>query len=643
MTRLLAWLVFGIAVMALCGCSMQRTQPELIVLTDVVPRKVEIGDRIEVLGVNLPSSDARTARVTFEGELRRPGTATLTGQRIEVDGALVLSDKVSMPFTEALQERLCGRGEEARHTTFVGTLTVALPAANKGVEVYGTVGSDESPVVLDLAPPPLKEQTLRERRREGKRVLAYLGLAIDRGAGASTGLVVSTVRPDGPADRAGIRSGDVIESFGGMQVGAVSDLVPGTPQREVLVELVDVEGRARTASVSMEAFRARPVTDLVAPAVLLGLLMAIMLFFWAPTGRLLGWVERRVVARLTATAVGGAAPRGFFSWLLAAVRAVARDEHHAPREGGELLLRMAPYFVLLAVSATFALMPFGEVFVAAELDLGVLFLLSVTSLTTVALLTGGFSAHRRWSVLSALRAVFHVISCEIPAAIAILAVILMAGSLSASEIIASQAGGGGRVLAEGSWPWFWYAFRSPLTFMMFCLFFATALAEGNRAAFETVDSRDGRRGGLRATVFFFAEWANVFVMCGIASALFLGGWLLPGVAPAEQQASLTLRVMGAGLFLLKSWALIFVVIWVRWALPRVQTTYMMRLCWRWFVPLSVLAFGLTQLWVLARVGVAVEITLSLITLGAFLILALYLAFRVRASNSSSEPHANAFL
>jgi len=643
MTRPLALLTFWFACLAMCGCSTQRTQPELITLTDVVPRRVEIGDRIEVLGVNLPSSDVRTARITFEGELRRPGMRTLTGQRIDVEGALVHSDKISTPYTEALQERLCGRGEEARHTTFVGTVTVTLPAAHKGVEVYGVVGSDEMPVMLDLAPPPLRDRTLRERRLEGKRVLSYLGLAIDRGAGASTGLAVDKVRSSGPADRAGVRAGDLIQSFGGMQVGGVSDLVPGTPSRETAVELIDPQGRARTVHVSMEAFRAHPVTDLVAPGVLLGLIAALILFFWAPSGRLLGWVERRVLARLTAPVPKDrVAPRSFFGWLFAAVRAVAKEDY-APREGGELLLRMAPYFVLLAVSATFALMPFGEVLVASELDLGVLFLLSVTSLTTIALLTGGFSAHGRWSVVVALRAVFHVISCEIPAAISILTVVLMAGSLSASEIIASQAGGGGQFLAEGSWPWFWYAFRSPPTFLMFCLFFATALAEGNRAAFEGVDGRDGRRGGLRATVFFFAEWANVFVMCGIASALFLGGWLLPGVSPAEQEANLALQCLGAALFLAKSWALIFVVIWVRWALPRVQTTHMMRLCWKWFVPLSILAFGLTQLWGLANVDVAAELTLSLVTLSTFVVLAGYMAFRLRASNSSVEPHANAFL
>jgi NADH-quinone oxidoreductase subunit H len=91
----------------------------------------------------------------------------------------------------------------------------------------------------------------------------------------------------------------------------------------------------------------------------------------------------------------------------------------------------------------------------------------------------------------------------------------------------------------------------------------------------------------------------VFVFCGIASALFLGGWQIPGVSPAQQEASLGLQLGGVFLFLLKSWVLIFIVIWIRWTLPRVRIDQLMNLCWKWFVPIAFAGFLLSSLWVLA--------------------------------------------
>ncbi len=113
----------------------------------------------------------------------------------------------------------------------------------------------------------------------------------------------------------------------------------------------------------------------------------------------------------------------------------------------------------------------------------------------------------------------------------------------------------------GGWPWYWFVFRNPITFALFFLYFTTALAEGNRAPFdlpeaesELVAGYSTEYSGMRYLFFFFAEWANVFVMCGIASALFLGGWQIPGVSPAQQEASFGLQLLGVVIFLLKSWA-----------------------------------------------------------------------------------------
>src|SRR2546428_11091686 len=133
---------------------------------------------------------------------------------------------------------------------------------------------------------------------------------------------------------------------------------------------------------------------------------------------------------------------------------------------------------------------------------------------------------------------------------------------------------------------------------------------------------------MRYLFFFFAEWANVFVMSGIAAALFLGGWQIPGVTPAQQESSLALQLLGALVFQLKSWGLIFVVIWVRWTLPRVRIDQLMNMCWKYFVPVSFAAFLAACVWVVIDLPprVAGAIAMALFAFGC--VVAVYMVYRI---------------
>ncbi len=151
--------------------------------------------------------------------------------------------------------------------------------------------------------------------------------------------------------------------------------------------------------------------------------------------------------------------------------------------------------------------------------------------------------------------------------------------------------------------------------------------------------------GMRYLFFFFAEWANVFVMCGIASALFLGGWQIPGIEPREQEASFALQCLGAVVFQLKSWFLIFVVIWIRWTLPRVRIDQMMNLCWKWFVPASFLAFILTGVWVVWSPLPDVQRIIGMGMFSMWMAVVVYFFARVRYNlRAANVPvHLNPFL
>ena len=142
-----------------------------------------------------------------------------------------------------------------------------------------------------------------------------------------------------------------------------------------------------------------------------------------------------------------------------------------------------------------------------------------------------------------------------------------------------------------------------------------------------------------------SQWANVFVMSGIASALFLGGWQIPGVSPAQQEANMALQLLGVLVFLTKSWFLIFVVIWVKWTLPRVRIDQMMNLCWKWFVPIAFGAFLLTALWMVASVPKSVELTISVLTFVVWGVLLVHFIRRVQYNLRESRVpiHLNPFV
>lgn len=459
-------------------------------------------------------------------------------------------------------------------------------------------------------------------------------------------------------------------TFNGVNVTAITDMVPGLGQR-----LADIGvrrgGDAVVRQIDVEGFNTGLIPpDILAALLILGIATGIILLFMAPTAGIITWVERRVSGRMQSRiGPNRAGPQGFLVWIADGIKSIAKEDI-IPTESDEALFRLAPYLVFIGVSATFVVMPFGQYLIAADLDIGILFVIAVTSLVAIGLMTGGWASNNKWSLLGGIRAAAQVISYEIPAAVSIVCVVMMTGSLRLQDIIVSQGGMGDAIWNEGGWPWYWYMFRNPVAFALFFLFFTTALAEGNRAPFdlpeaesELVAGYSTEYSGMRYLFFFFAEWANVFVFCGIASALFLGGWQVPGFSPADLEQNFGLQLLGTFLFLLKSWILIFIVIWIRWTLPRVRIDQLMNLCWKWFVPLSFVAFTLTALWVLAtsktpvtgesglpEAGSAVipemvQLGIGIATFVVFCWLCLYFAKRVQFNVKASKipVHLNPFI
>ncbi len=349
-----------------------------------------------------------------------------------------------------------------------------------------------------------------------------------------------------------------------------------------------------------------PYTQLVYGGVLLIVGLAVF-SFGATFGGIFTWYERRIAARMQSrigpNRVGAG---GFLQWLADGVKLMFKEDL-VPAEANSLLFRAAPYFVLTGFLLTFVAMPFGESLIVADLNVGIFFITSVTALIVVGILLAGWSSNSKWALFGGLRSAAQVISYEIPAGLAVMIPVLMAGTLSMQGIIRAQGGN----------PWEWFLFRNPAAFVAFFILFTSQLAEGNRTPFDLPEAESelvagylSEYSGFRFALYFLVEWANLWVMGAVATTLFLGGWQIPFVSPEHIAAARGAGLLPAAgwwgyqllsmmIFVVKTMSLVTVAIWIRWTLPRIRIDQMMTLCWKYLVPGAFACFVFTLLWQLA--------------------------------------------
>jgi NADH-quinone oxidoreductase subunit H len=366
-----------------------------------------------------------------------------------------------------------------------------------------------------------------------------------------------------------------------------------------------------------------PLAQDVGTAVWLLLVAFLILNFGAIFSGMCVWWERRIAGRIQSR-IGpnrqGAG--GFLVWIADAVKFLLKEDL-TPAEADKWLFRAAPYFVLVGFALTFVVLPFGHSIVVADLDVGVLYITSVTALVVVGILVSGWSSNSKWALFGGMRSAAQVISYEIPAGIAVFVPVVMAGTLSMQGIIRAQ----------GAWPWQWFIFTNPAAFVAFFILFTAQLAEANRTPFDLPEAESvlvagylSEYSGFRFAVFFMAEFGNIWVMGALATTLFLGGWQVPGMpAPAIDALRGTAawwgwQLVSMAVFASKTLLLGNVVIWLRWTLPRIRVDQMMTLSWKYLVPMGFACLLFTLLWQLgigAAPGLATAsgVVLSLAALG----------------------------
>ncbi len=364
----------------------------------------------------------------------------------------------------------------------------------------------------------------------------------------------------------------------------------------------------------------------------------VLMGFVAPAAGIISFIERRIAARMQSrVGPNRVGPQGVIQWVADGLKCLLKEDL-IPTEADHLLFRIAPYLVFIGMFGAFVVIPFGSSLVIADLDVGLFYLLGITSLVSVGLIMAGWASNNKWSLLGGMRAAAQIVSYEIPAGLSLLTVILFAGTMSVQGVIRSQ----------GWAPHTWLMFQNPFLFASYFIFFTAALAEGNRTPFdipeaesELVAGYNTEYSGMRFALFFLAEWANLYIIGAVSAAVFMGGWQLPpGVPDAVRPVAELL------LFLGKSSIGVFLAIWVRWTFPRLRVDQMMEVCWKYLIPISFANVVGTAVWmVFLPKGQlpASAASFVMVALAAFLVVLFVRRVRMNLRESDMPIHLNPFV
>jgi NADH-quinone oxidoreductase subunit H len=278
-----------------------------------------------------------------------------------------------------------------------------------------------------------------------------------------------------------------------------------------------------------------------------------------------------------------------------------QKEDIIPAAADRILFTLAPFLVFIGVYAVFAVLPFSREYIGSDLNIGIFYIIAVASLAVVGILMAGWASNNKWSLFGAMRSAAQIVSYEIPAALAILAVVMVAGTMSLQELSAMQDG--------GIQNWFIFGGALPLTkklllipFMvvLFLTLYVSSMAEVNRTPFdipeaesELVQGYNTEYSGMKFAVFYLAEYANLFAVSAITAVLFFGGWTSPF------GSFMSGGIWDAFWFITKGMVFVTLNIWLRWTLPRFRVDQLMYMSWKVLTPfalLCMLCVGLILIW-----------------------------------------------
>ncbi len=307
-------------------------------------------------------------------------------------------------------------------------------------------------------------------------------------------------------------------------------------------------------------------------------------------------MERKVVGRMqNRIGPNRVGKFGLLQPLADGIKMLTKEDI-VPVNADKVVHFLAPILIVVPALLAFAVIPFGRNMTAVDLNIGVLFFLAVSSTGTLAIFMASWSSRNKYSLLGGMRAVAQMISYEVPMVMSVVPILVVTGTMSTHAIVEAQGGWGG---------FRWFLF-TPWGFASAIIFFLCGVAETNRSPFDLPEAESEiiagfhtEYSGMKFALFYMAEFMNTFTICALTATLFLGGWQGP-LLPSWLW------------FFLKTYSLIFVMMWFRGTLPRFRVDQMMGLAWKFLLPFTFVNIGVAGVWYFApRNTAAVVCTLIL--------------------------------
>jgi NADH-quinone oxidoreductase subunit H len=335
-----------------------------------------------------------------------------------------------------------------------------------------------------------------------------------------------------------------------------------------------------------------PTAALFTEFVLVGL-SAITLF--ALLGLGLVWMERKVAAvmqiRLGPNRVG---PKGIFQTTADTLKLLMK-EGLVPDGADKFLFNLAPFVVMIVAMLILAPIAFAKNLQIWDINIGVLYLSAISSLSVIGILMAGWASNNKYSLLGAMRSGAQIVSYELSAGLSVLSIVVMTGSLSIRDIILSQENG-------------WWIFKAHIPALIsFVIFIIAVTAETNRAPFDMAEAESEltagfhtEYSGMRFALFFLAEYINIFIVCAIGATIFFGGWMPLHIGHWQSFNHVMDFIPSSVWFLGKTLGLIFLIMWFRWTFPRLRIDQLLNLEWKYLLPISM--FNLLLMTIVAITG-----------------------------------------
>ena len=330
--------------------------------------------------------------------------------------------------------------------------------------------------------------------------------------------------------------------------------------------------------ILLNFFSAETLNHVVWPFIQIGVVVLITTLWVAYATYLERKISAFIQARLGPMRVG---PWGLLQPIADGLKLLTKEDF-IPAKADRWIFFVAPYIAVVAAFVVLSVVPFGPDWaVITDVNIGILFVLAVSSVGVLALILAGWSSNSKYALLGALRSSAQMVSYEVSMGLAIIGALMFARTLSLSGIVTAQGSDS-----------IWYVVYQPIGFVIFLI---SGIAENNRAPFDLPEAESElvagfhtEYSGFRWSLFFMAEYAAMVVVTAVATALYLGGWYFPYVHKLEAINHNLYVAVSLIVFLAKAGLLLYLYFWLRWTLPRFRYDQLMDVGWKWLLPAALI-------------------------------------------------------